>query len=189
MRSYFYTYPAMHLVGRGLAAVLEVNVGDRLPRAELNLCGVHTNVGTKLALRGVFRQHVLFLSVPHCFLSGFGGFTGLPRLPADNHACNEADNNEHPIRVFEGCIPLWRVGIGFGLICFAVAVHVWAYQKDSEKIAILAGVVFMAGGITWLAGQREGCEKCGNYGHHGLFQHSREIVPPAISPQGRVLIQ
>ena len=85
MWPYFYTYPAIHIIGRGLAAVLEVNVGNRLPRSDLHLSGVHTNVGTKLALRGVFRQYVLFLSVPHRFLSGFSRFPCLASLFNKSH--------------------------------------------------------------------------------------------------------
>ena len=76
---------------------------------------------------------------------GFSGDSGslgrvsrFQRLPADEEACNDADKDEHPVGLFKGCVPLWRVGVGFGLILCAVVLLFWR-GKDDGCLALISG--------------------------------------------------
>ena len=67
-------------------------------------------------------------------LSTLGSFSRLARLPANNQTCSDTDNDEHPIGLFKGCIPLWRVGIGFSLIVCSLILLFWR-GKDDGRLA------------------------------------------------------
>jgi hypothetical protein len=54
-------------------------------------------------------------SIRH-FFSTFSSLPSLYRLPADGTNSGKRREDQPPIGPFEGCVPLWRVDVGFGLI-------------------------------------------------------------------------
>ena len=87
-------------------------------------------------------------------------FPGLYRLPADDTESREGRKDQPPIGPFEGCVPLWRVGVGFGLICLALGLFVYGVRADRGRFCILAYLRFGIGSFIWLTGHTN-CQDCG----------------------------
>jgi hypothetical protein len=103
-------------------------------------------------------------------LSALSSFPGFYRLPADDSNGGKCSQNQPPIGPFEGCVPLWRVGTGFGLICLAGGLFVWAVRRNNGWLALFCGFLFLVGSLIWLARHYWcGCQKQTEY--RQTFQH------------------
>jgi hypothetical protein len=86
------------------------------------------------------------------FFSTLGSFSGFPRLPTNYAARQSSYDNEPPFGPFEGCVPLWRVGVGFGLICLAAVLFVVAVRRNHGWLALFCVLLFAVGSLIWLTG-------------------------------------
>jgi hypothetical protein len=85
------------------------------------------------------------------YSGSFGGFSGLPRLPSDDTACDNSDEYKHPLG---GCIPLWR--LWFGGLCWFATWGVLYYYRDRVRIrwGLLCNFLLMGGGtLIWATGK------------------------------------
>jgi len=95
------------------------------------------------------------------------GFVGLPR---NENKGEETNNDEPPFGPFEGCVPPWRVAIGFCGMCLGVLVII----RSNRRIYFLWGALFiLSGSLIWLTGHydcKEGNSRNHNQAHHELSQ-------------------
>jgi hypothetical protein len=102
-------------------------------------------------------------------------FMQLPRLPANYTPSQSSYNDQPPIGPFEGCVPLWRVGTGFGLICLAAGLFIVAVRRENGWLALLCGLLVLVGSFIWLTGHYWGdCYQQTEY--RQTFQHDGENV-------------
>jgi hypothetical protein len=104
------------------------------------------------------------------------GFSGLYRLPANDASSDGRHDNQPPIGPFEGCVPIWRVGLGLGLICLAAGLLV--YLGRSNRVTFLLYLVccalFGLGSLIWLTGHHWcGCQKQTEYSQP--FTHGENV--------------
>jgi hypothetical protein len=85
-------------------------------------------------------------------LATFGGSSRFYRLPANYTPGQSSYDNQPPIGPFEGCVPLWRVGVGLGLICLAAGWFVWAARRENGWLALFCWLLFVVGSLIWLTG-------------------------------------
>jgi hypothetical protein len=101
--------------------------------------------------------------------------SGFYRLPGDDTPRQTGDDNQPPVWPFDGCVPLWRVGAGSGLIRSAAGFFDYGVRSDNGEICILAYLTFLIGSFLWLTGHR-----WGNSQQHSeyrqMFQHDSENV-------------
>jgi hypothetical protein len=67
------------------------------------------------------------------------------RLPADERKRSESRSDNPPIWPFEGCIPLWRVGVGVGLIGLSTDLFVWTVRRENGWLALGCWLLFVIG--------------------------------------------
>ena len=167
--SYRQFAPTAKYVSTRFPNVPDIDVGRKAPVVLFGVFDLH--VGSfNLQPRSLY-----VLSQSNLRQSGIRGPPSFNRLQAYDNTCDYSDNDKHPIGLFEGCIPLRRVGTGFGLIACAAILIFWR-GKDDGRLALVSGGPFAAGCLIWLCGQHTSCEDCGNCGQRHLFQHIR--TPP-----------
>ena len=108
-------------------------------------------------------------------LGGDHRFSQYFRLPADYHQRSESKDYQPPVGPFEGCVPLWRVGVGFGLICVAFGLFIWAVRCDNGWLMIGCWLIFVAGSLIWLTGYYP-CTAQPQSEYRRTFQHDGENV-------------
>jgi len=121
-----------------------------------------------------------------CSLSTFSGSPRFHRLPTDYEACNQPHDNQHPIGIFKGCIPIWRVATGFSFVVVAAIVFFWR-GRDRGWLALLCGLLFLAGSLIWLGGQRNDCHECGNCEYSQTFTHGGNVSQKPLDVAGEAV--
>lgn len=115
-------------------------------------------------------------------------FSGFARLPADYTPGQSCNYNQPPLGCsppvgpFDGCVPGWRVVTGFGLICAATGLFIYAVRRRKGWLALFCYVLFLTGSLIWLTGHTT-CPGCGNCQYHEDFQHGETVSDGA---RGRV---
>jgi hypothetical protein len=71
----------------------------------------------------------------------------LKRLPADYDSGQSRDDHNPPIGLLQGCVPIWRVGTGFGLICVAIGLFFWR-GRDDGWLAIGCVLIVFVGSLV-----------------------------------------
>ena len=77
--------------------------------------------------------------------------------------------------LFDECVPGWRVGTGFGLICLSAVLFAVRVRRDEGWLAIFAYLLFSVGSLTWLTGHTD-CDEYGNRKYTQHFQHNSVII-------------
>jgi hypothetical protein len=139
--------PSANIVGRGLPAILEMNLRFRNVRLrELQEGGINAYIGAKLPFGSVAGKLTCSLH----FFSGAGHFSSLVH---NRQACKQGDANQPPVGPFEGCVPLcWRIVGVFGVI---VGYATNCKGNARWTFSLTALVSFIRTGI-WLTG----CTEC-----------------------------
>ena len=112
------------------------------------------------------------ISKPHRLRSA----SSFHRLPAYKRASYAGDNDQPPIGdsppmgPLDGCVPGWRVATGFGLICLALGLFVFAVQRDNGWLALFCIVPFVIGSLIWLTGHYP-CTAQKQSDYHQVFPH------------------
>lgn len=116
----------------------------------------------------------------HCiYTSGscLSGLLGFPRLPTDDYEGHSANHYQEPIGPFEGCVPMWRVVIGFvGLVGGTIfGIKGISYRRLFGGLGIAAVSI-----ILWATGH-EPCEEHG--GNNNQQCECSSILHNNIVPQ------
>lgn len=118
----------------------------------------------------------------HPSIGSFSSLAGFPRLPRHYPAGQASYYQQPPIRLsppmgpFDGCVPGWRVAIGFGLICLAGALFILAVRRMNGWLALFCGFLLVVGSLVWLTGHTA-CKDYSNNNYRQSFQHNSAIVP------------
>lgn len=112
---------------------------------------------------------------PNAVLGSGSRRARFPGLPKYYSASEEAQQDQPPLGPFDGCVPLRRVGIGFGLICVAIIALVWAVHKNNGNIAILSWVILGVGSLIWLTGHTRNTD-CEQSEYSQTFEHDGGTV-------------
>jgi IS1 family transposase len=101
-------------------------------------------------------------------LLGVGRSAHFIRLIADSYACQESNDNQTPVRVFKGCVPAWRAGLG----CFCIC---WAFFVVIRKGWLWLGHLLVLGGIAIWLGKKVDCDKAKNDVTDSPALHSEKV--------------
>ncbi len=109
--------------------------------------------------------------------------SGFPRLPADNEACDDSDDYQHP---FRGFIPLWRLVFSGLCFCLGALAIVLAGRRLPARLGFGLSALFYATGTLlafapWVKVNSRGQHYCGD---NGWF-HSGIIVTGHYRKNGR----
>jgi len=97
------------------------------------------------------------------------------RLPANHYTRQASYHDQPPIRVgpptgpLDGCVPGWRVAIGFGLICVAVLIFICGVRTNRYWLCACAYGLFVIGSFVWLTGHTDCRDQQTEY--RQTFQH------------------
>lgn len=90
--------------------------------------------------------------------------SGFARLPTDNDQRQYRDNQGQPFGPFEGCVPLWRVAVGFSCFVFA---GIWLFVNRDRSVGLCVagfGTLLFVGVGIWGTGHyrcnEAECEHC-----------------------------
>jgi len=112
-------------------------------------------------------------------LDGSSSFVG---LPADKTERRKTNENEPPFGPFDGCVPLWRVIVGFFGMCFGAFV---IYKSNSGRRFLLGLLLIYIASLIWLTGHYD-CEES-QAEHYGrcfqaaLLQNTGSIPNSCVS--------
>ncbi len=116
-----------------------------------NPCTLSVNLSIGVFFRGCRRPFLKREAITHC-LRGTSSFDS---LPADDSKSDEPYTNKPPFGPFEGCVPLWRVGIGCAYMFGGVVVM---YRRNRRLVFGCGCGLPSIGSFLWLSGHYDCAE-------------------------------
>jgi hypothetical protein len=109
-----------------------------------------------------YRQSSAFFTDEHRHLS----VDSVEGSPGDDYS-PKTETNQPPFGPFEGCVPMWRVIVGFTcVICSAFMIG-----SEDRLLSVIGVVLFVVGSLIWLTGHTPGnCSQASNGQQGGYYQ-------------------
>ena len=118
-----------------------------------------------------YRQSSAFFTDERCHLS----VDSVEGSPSDDYS-PKTETDQPPFGPFEGCVPMWRVIVGFtSMLCSAFMIG-----NTNRLCSVLGVVLFIVGSLIWLTGHTPGnCQQASNTEQYGQYQELH--IPPQQS--------
>jgi IS1 family transposase len=127
----------------------------------------HWNVNLLRQVNRVFRWRApvgKLNPLPHSYplklyaiSGGISGLSGFPSLPTYDYASYNPDGHEYPFGPLKGCVPMWRVCVGFFGV---IGGYLFGVFSKTRPRFLVGMAVFAAAVVIWLTGHEPCEEKC-----------------------------